>query len=130
MDVTPLIRPDRQVIQSYGGGLFRISGQIYPHAVLVFPDRVLPWPVDDSRVMDDPAIFNDLIPYRDDIDILLWGTGARMIWLSPAVKSKLTFSGITPDIMDTGAACRTYNVLLAEGRRVVAALMPLTPERI
>ena len=129
MDVTPLIRPDRQVIQSYGGGVFRISGQIYPHAVFVFPDRVLPWPSGVAGRMDDPDIFNDLVPFQDDIDILLWGTGARMTWLAPAVKAQLTFSGITPDIMDTGAACRTYNVLLAEGRRVVAALMPITPER-
>ncbi len=60
---------------------------------------------------------------RGDVEILLLGCGRRMGILPPALRQGLRASGIVVDAMDTGAACRTYNVLLAEERRVAAALI-------
>ena len=59
------------------------------------------------------------------VEILLIGCGARVAMLDPALKAALKERGIGCDAMDTGAACRTYNVLMAEARRVVAALIAL-----
>lgn len=126
MDVTPLISRDRQVIQSYGGGVFRVSGKIYEGAVAVLPDAVHPW----SVASFDPAAlttadFAQPLSLSQGIDVILFGMGDRARPLDPHLKSALAERGVKPDIMDTGAACRTYNVLLAEGRRVMALLLPV-----
>ena len=125
MDVTPLVREGQQIIQSYRAGVFRISSVSYEHAVFVFPDQTLEW--SGVRDFDDVTLesFNDLIQRADDIDVVLLGTGSAMAFFSPALKRQLSEQGLVIDVMDTGAACRTYNVLMAEGRRVVAALLPV-----
>lgn len=122
MDISPLIPEGRKVIDSLADDRFRISGEVYPGPVLVFPTRVLPWPVADwSGVTADSlaAVAEDA-----EVEILLIGTGARMRPLPPALRQALRAAGKGADGMDTGAACRTYNVLLGEARRVAAALLP------
>ncbi len=120
MDVTPLIRPGQQVIQNYAGGVFRISGKIYEGAVIVTPDAAFAWDVAEN--------FSDLTAEHfaplAGVDVLLLGTGGKMHFLPPPLRKALKEQGLSPDVMDTGAACRTYNVLMAEGRRVAAALLP------
>jgi uncharacterized protein len=120
MDVTPLIRTGQKVIQSYAGGIFKISGFVYEHPVIVTPDNVIPWnaPVDFSGLSESD--FNFDFYY----DVLLLGTGKTMRFLPAPLRAALKDKKISPDMMDTGAACRTYNVLMAEGRAVAAALMP------
>ena len=59
-----------------------------------------------------------------EIDVVLLGTGKIMQILNPALRRELKAVGLSVEAMDTGAACRTYNVLMAEGRRVAAALFP------
>jgi uncharacterized protein len=59
------------------------------------------------------------------VDLLLFGQGRRMALISPALRQGIRAVGIVVEPMDTGAACRTYNVLMAEGRRVAAALIPV-----
>ena len=61
---------------------------------------------------------------RGGIEILLIGCGRRMVPLPKVLREELRAAGIVADAMDTGAACRTYNILLAEDRRVAAALLP------
>ena len=118
MDVTPLIRRDAKIIQSYCGGVFKISGQVYNSSVLVMPERVIEWP--------DVTDFSALEPFKNDIDVLLYGTGERLIMPDPALKRRLKEElGITLEAMDNGAVSRTYNVLMAEGRLVVAGLKAL-----
>ena len=121
MDVTPLIPADRRIIEGYGGDGFRISGIHYPGAVVVLPTEVVAWALEDppNFTVADFAIFRSLGP----IEILLVGCGARMTLLPSAVRKHLRECGIGVDPMDTGAACRTYNVLMAEGRQVAAALI-------
>ena len=129
MDVTPLIRAGTQVIQSYSGGRFRVSGAVYEGAIIVTPERVFSW--DGAPAFADLTAehFGPLTPAlspegRGGVDVVLLGTGKTMQILSPALRRELKALGLAVEAMDTGAACRTYNVLMAEGRRVAAALLP------
>jgi len=124
MDITPDIPQDRQVIESYGEGRFRISGRAHQGSVLVFPDRTLAWPVAamDALTMDALA---EVVAARPPVEILLIGCGPKLALLPGPLRQALRAQGIGCDTMDTGAACRTYNVLLAESRRVAAALIAL-----
>lgn len=124
MDVTPLLRPGQQIIQSYAGGGFRVSGQAYQGAVIVWPEQTVPWAFSsfaDIQVSDfSPVYEHDPLP-----DVVLFGTGATQQFLVPVLRQALRDKGLVIEVMDSGAACRTYNVLVAEGRRVVAALLPV-----
>jgi len=125
MDVTPLIKEGQQIIQSYTAGVFRISGISYEHAVLTSPLETIGWDVGDfaSLTIDD---FAPLFDEAENIDVILLGAGPTMQFMQPALRQALKEKGLSVDAMPTDAACRTYNVLMAEGRRVVAALLPVT----
>jgi uncharacterized protein len=121
VDITPLLAKDRQVIESYGASGFRVSGVVYDGAILVLPQATQAWPVVS---LADAALAN-LAPVVDAaVQILLLGCGKQMALVPPVLRQQLRAYGIVIDAMDTGAACRTYNVLLAEDRRVAAALLP------
>lgn len=122
MDVTPLIPKDRQVIDSYGAQGFRVSGIVHPGAILVLPQATYAWSV---TALADIALANLAPVLSAGAEILLLGCGQRTAQVPPALRSDLRALGIVIDAMDTGAACRTYNVLLAEDRRVAAALLPV-----
>jgi uncharacterized protein len=126
MDVTPLIPAGRQIVESYGDGRFRVSGSVFEGSILVLTDRTVAWPVTDVAAMT----FEDLAAVAEAararmIDLLLVGCGARMAPLPPALRRSFRGLGVVLEPMDTGAACRTYNVLMAEGRRVAAALIAI-----
>ena len=122
MDVTPLIPAGRQVIDSYGAHSFHVSGAGYDGAILVFPDKTVAWPV-TALAEVTPESLRPVIEHGGT-EILLLGCGKRMQPVRPALRQALRQAGIVVDAMDTGAACRTYNILLAEERRVAAALLP------
>jgi len=119
MELTPLVQPGRQIIERYGPSGFRISGAIHPGPVLVFPDRTLEWAAAALTV-------DGLAPVIEHggVELLLLGLGRRMVPVAAALRAALKARGIALEAMDSGAACRTYNVLLAEDRRVAAALLP------
>ena len=124
MDLTPLIPGGRQIIESYGEGRFRISGQVYTGSQLVFPERVLPWAAAtaaEASLENLAAVIK--ASSAGTVNLLLLGQGARMQPVSVALRQSLRQAGVVVDPMDTGAACRTYNVLMAEGRLVAAALI-------
>jgi uncharacterized protein len=122
VDVTPLIPAGRQVVESYGPGGFRVSGFAYQGAILVFAEETRVWSV--MRLGDVTIASLAPVIEHGNIEILLLGCGARMVPLAPELRQALRDKGIVVDVMDTGAACRTYNVLLSEERRVAAALLP------
>ena len=124
MEITPHIPQDRQVIESYGEGRFRISGEPYSGSVLVFPDRTVAWPVAN---MEDISVgtLSGVLEAEPRVEILLVGCGERPVPLPEDLRAPLREKGIGCDAMDTGAACRTFNILLAESRRVAAALIAL-----
>ncbi len=120
-DVTPLIPAGRQVVDSYGRNGFHVSSVAYEGAILVTAEATVAWPVGSLAEIT----LDSLSPLFDrGIEILLLGCGARMVPVPPALRAALKAKGMVIDAMDTGAACRTYNVLLAEERRVAAALLP------
>ncbi len=105
-------------IDGYGPGFFRIGGQVYEGPVLVLPNGVKPWGGFDA---DQPLLATAAV-----LDILFIGTGDDTTYLPGALRGKLENAGLNAEPMSTGAACRTFNVLLAEGRRVGAALLPVS----
>lgn len=122
MGATPPVPPGRRLIESYGAGGFRIAGERHEGAVLVLPEGIVNWAiVDITKVTLDS--FAPVIAVTPRPEILLIGCGVRAAFISPPLRQALRDAGITIDAMDTGAACRTYNVLLAEERRVAAALI-------
>lgn len=125
MDVTPLVRKGQQIIQGYSSGHFKVSGVTYSHPVLVSSARTDIWEIGEISDIQDLRFehFSALLDQADDIDVVLLGTGRNIGFLSPDVRRALKEGGLQLDMMDTGAACRTYNVLMAEGRRVFCALL-------
>jgi len=126
MDVTPVIPAGRQVIERYGEGRFKVTGQVWEGSILVRPTRTLSFTAQDFAGITEAnlqAIF-DADP--EPLEILLIGCGPRMAMIPPAFRAAIKAKGPTIDAMDTGAACRTYNVLMSEGRRVAAALIAVT----
>ena len=101
-------------IEGYGPGFFRIGGAVHPAPVLIAPGHVAPW-----AGTDDPAPLLDL---AGQVDVLFVGTGATIAPLPRPFREALEAVGLGVEGMASPAACRTYNVLLAEGRRVAAAL--------
>jgi uncharacterized protein len=122
MDLTPLVPAGHQVIERYGPSGFRVAGVIWRGPVLVFPDLTLPWTAADAAT----ASWQSLLPVIEHggVQILLLGLGGRTEVVAGELRAALRKLGIALEPMDTGAACRTYNVLLAEDRRVAAALLP------
>lgn len=112
----------RKVVNGYGDGGFRISGDRIEGSVIVFPERFVAWPVASAAAIDAAALA-PLIEAAGQIDILLLGCGDGPPVFDPALRGLLREHGIALDAMDTGAACRTYNILLTESRAVAAALI-------
>ena len=126
MDLTPLIPAGRQIVESYGSGRFRVSGHLFESSILVMPDRATAWPVTDAGAITLPDLAAVVEAARaGTIDLLLVGCGARMARIPADLRRALRDVGVVIEPMDTGAACRTYNVLMAEGRRVAAALIAI-----
>jgi len=121
MELTPVIPSGRQVIESYGSRGFRVTGVSYARPILVFPDATLAWDVTGIEAVT-PEALRPVIE-RGGTEILLLGCGRRMERVSAILRQSLKGAGISLEPMDTGAACRTYNVLLGEDRRVAAALL-------
>ncbi|MEZ5830424.1 MAG: Mth938-like domain-containing protein [Dongiaceae bacterium] len=126
MDVTPLIPQGKQIIDGYGEGGFRISGQRIEGSVIVYPDRVEAWAVSETETLTAGSLDAVSAAGRTGaVELLLIGTGRRMARIDSALRQAMRADGVVIEAMDTGAACRTYNVLMAEGRRVAAALMAI-----
>jgi len=127
VDLTPLIPAGRQIVESYGDGRFRVTGVVYEGSILVFPGRTVPWPVSAMGQLDAASLAPVVAEAgAGSIDLLLLGCGARMALVPSALRQQLRDAGVVVEAMDTGAACRTYNVLTADGRRVAAALIAFT----
>lgn len=109
-------------IEGYGGGRFRIDGVVYEGSQIVLPSGVVPWPVAEFAQIDRTSLSAELFADAG-IELLLLGCGERMQLLPVEVRQALRDGGTVVEAMDTGAAVRTYNVLLGENRRLAAALI-------
>jgi uncharacterized protein len=125
MDVKPVAPAGRQLIQAYREGGFTVAGVRHRGSVLVLPDRTLAWPVRElgSISIESVAPITDAQP---SVELLVLGCGQRFSPpVPPGLRDALRARGIALEAMATPAACRTYNVLLAEDRRVAAALIAI-----
>ena len=122
MKVTPLNFPGRQVIQSYGEGRFQIAGTVHVGSVLVWPGRAETWPVTEAQAVTIDSL-SAMAQAEEVAEILLVGCGPRFLPAPAALREELRAAGMVLEWMDTGAACRTFNVLLGEDRHVAAALI-------
>ena len=104
-------------VEGYGPGFFRIAGKVVEGPVLLMPDGVTGWGGFDDA---DP-----LVTRARGLDVLFVGTGPEVAHLPPALRAMLEDAGLGVEAMASPAACRTYNVLLSEGRRIGAALLPV-----
>jgi len=122
VDISPRLAPGSPVIKSYGGGGFRIAGVRHEGSQIVYADGVVAWP---AAILDADAE-TALLAALDDVqgvELLLIGCGPSAQMLSVELRQALRERHIAVDGMDTGAACRTFNVLLQEGRQAAAALI-------
>lgn len=120
-ELNPILPAGRQIIERYGPAGFQISGIVYRSSVLVFPEHTLAWaPASLAEIS-----LENLQPVfaHGDIEILILGLGKSGGLLERELRARLKAGGMAFEAMDTGAACRTYNIVSGEERRAVAALI-------
>ncbi|MDG4596721.1 MAG: Mth938-like domain-containing protein [Candidatus Contendobacter sp.] len=112
---------NRHSITGYGPDWVRVNQGEFRRSVIVTPERLISdWP---------PQTFGDLVETHFEViadlkpEIVLLGTGGRQRFPRPSLTRSLLERGVGVEIMDTAAACRTYNIIMLEGRRVAAALL-------
>ncbi|WP_333795004.1 Mth938-like domain-containing protein [Hyphomicrobium sp.] len=114
--------PQQVAIDAYGNGGFRFGGMSHRGSILCLPTGIWDWPVASVDQLD-AASLGEAIALSGRIGHLLIGTGGAFVPVSRDVRTACEAAGLWVESMDTGAAARTYNILLAEGRLVGAALI-------
>lgn len=114
--------PGRAPIDAYGNGGFRFAGMSHRGSILCLPSGIYGWA---PASLEDFAVeaFDKVLDEAADIEMLLIGTGTRLVPIARPLKETFRSAGILSDPMSTGAAVRTFNVLLSEERAVAAALL-------
>ena len=112
---------EKNIFSGYGPGYVVVNNKRYENNMITMPDKIIEdWHASTVEKLTE-GHFELLIPYEPEI--ILLGTGATLRFPSPLVTKNLLESKIGIEVMDTNAACRTYNILMAEGRNVAAALL-------
>ncbi|MCR5859890.1 Mth938-like domain-containing protein [Mesorhizobium sp. J428] len=114
--------PGRAPIDAYGNGGFRFADMSHRGSILCLPSGIYGWEPKDPAAIDIDDLAR-VFAESDDIEILLVGMGRDLRPIPKPVREALRAAGISSDPMSTGAALRTFNVLLADGRAVAAALI-------
>ena len=114
--------PGRTPIDAYGNSGFRFAGMSHRGSILALPSGIEAWAVTNAAEINAAAL-SRILDEAADIEILLIGTGQEMVPLSRQAGAALAAANLEPELMATGAAVRTFNVLLSEERAVAAALV-------
>jgi len=114
--------PGRAQLDAYGNGGFRFADMSHRGSLLCLPSGVYGWEMEEGMPLTVSSL-ERVIEEAEDIEVLLLGTGLQLVLLPPDVKALLRSKRISCDPMSTGAAVRTYNILLSEQRAVAAALI-------
>jgi len=117
--------PGRAPIDTYGNGGFRFAGMSHRGSLLCLPSGIYGWTGPAGATIDEASL-EAAFAEAADIEVLLLGTSQTLMPLDPAVTARCREFKIVAESMSTGAAVRTYNVLLAEGRAIAAALMAVS----
>lgn len=114
-------RTNQNIFTAHGAGYVTVSGQRFEHAIVVTPEQVFTdWQPHGFDALNE-SHFAYLLAMKPEIVLL--GTGAQQRFPHPRLYQQLTAAGIGVESMDTPAACRTYNILMAEDRKVFAAIL-------
>ncbi len=114
--------PYETPVTAYGNGGFRFADMSHRGSVLCLPSGIWAWPatsVESLRIDEIEFLLSRL----DPPDTVLFGTGEKQVWPKPEVDEAFAKAGIGLEPMSTGAAARTYNILIAEKRPIAAALI-------
>jgi uncharacterized protein len=120
--------PGQASIDSYGNGGFRFADMSHRGSILILPSGIYGWPVssmDELRVDAFARVFAE----AEQVEFLLLGSGTDMIRPSAEMREAFRNHGVGLEFMSTGAAARTYNILLSEKRAVAAALIAVDSAR-
>ena len=120
--------PDQVPIDAYGNHGFRFAGMSHQGSMLALPSGMYGWPVSDVAGLSIDEL-SQVFADETRIGFVILGTGKTQVWPSPALRRQFDKRRIGLEVMDTGAAVRTYNVLLAEKRPVAAALVSVDDPR-
>ena len=118
MRMTEIEFDDAKPVEGYGPGFFRIAGEVIEAPMIVTATGARPWGGYEDA--------DSLIAMAGEIDVVFIGTGDEVAYLPKEFRQKLDDAGLGAEAMNSPAACRTYNVLINDGRRVAAALLPVT----
>ena len=113
--------PGSNMIRAYHSNGVNINGQTFEQSLVVSPNRLIDdWPVTS---VDDLSVdlLQELVEHSPEV--ILIGTGRQIRFPSPEIYAHVVNQGIGIEFMDTGAACRTYNILLSEQRKVIAGII-------
>ena len=114
--------PGRFPIDAYGNGGFRFADMSHRGSILALPSGIRAWEVTTARELSDETLA-PVFEEGDALELLLLGTGVEVAPVSAALRVRLREARIRLEVMQTGAAARTFNVLIAENRKVGAALI-------
>ncbi len=114
--------PGRYLIDAYGDGGFRFAEMSHRGSILALPSGIQAWPVASASELNLEALA-PVLAEADAVDLLLLGTGRDVVPVPEDLRRSLREAQIGLDVLQTGAAARTYNILLAENRKVAAALI-------
>ncbi|CUI80139.1 Mth938-like domain-containing protein [Cognatishimia activa] len=117
MRLTEIQFGDAQPIESYGPDFVRVAGEVMAAPTLVHATGAVHWGGTEDT--------DTIIALAAELDFILLGTGAEMRHAPAEFRKALEEAGIGVEVMKTDSACRTYNVLVSEGRRVAAAILPV-----
>jgi uncharacterized protein len=116
--------PGAHAIDGYGAGGFRFGGMSHRGAILALPSGVYAWNATDPSDITVESLAPLFAEPPGLVEHLLVGTGLEIVPLGADLRQRLRAAGIRAELMQTGAAARTYSILLGEKRRVAAALLP------
>ncbi|MGB0747719.1 MAG: Mth938-like domain-containing protein [Magnetospiraceae bacterium] len=116
------LQASTQLISGYGDGRFQIAGETHAGSVFVLPEKTAPWGITTAEQITPEPLIETFVP-EGQVQVLLIGCGPTFVPPPKGLRAALSAAGLTLEWMDTGAACRTFNVLLSENRAVGAALI-------
>jgi len=125
LDITPAVNAGTQIVQAYGDGGFRIANEGHAGSVIVFHDVTTSVSASEINELTIDHL-SPIVERAHEIDILVVGCGEGFNRPDDILRGELKAHGIVMEWMDTGAACRTFNVLMTEGRRAAAVLIAVT----
>ncbi len=121
VDITPIVAADFKLIDGYAEGYYRVAKEKVEGDILIYMKEHHHVEIADFSSLTEQECDNALA-LIDHPELLLIGTGKQLHMISPLLRKYIKNKGANVEVMDSAAACRTYNALVAEGRKVAVLL--------